>query len=156
HPTLLRASSAASAMNRPSSWKQRRRSPLRAAFLSTTLRAGRLQISSACSARCRLRTLHHTRGRAGRRWPPRDLSRMTFAVTILGCGFSGGVPRPGSGWGHCDPSNPKNRRRRCSVVVDRAAPDGQKTRVLVDTGPDLREQLLDADVRHIDGVLYTH
>jgi phosphoribosyl 1,2-cyclic phosphate phosphodiesterase len=81
---------------------------------------------------------------------------MTFAVTILGCGFSGGVPRPGSGWGDCDPSNPKNRRRRCSILVDRTGPEGRQTRVLVDTGPDLREQLLAADVRHVDGVLYTH
>jgi phosphoribosyl 1,2-cyclic phosphate phosphodiesterase len=81
---------------------------------------------------------------------------MTFTVTILGCGFSGGVPRPGSGWGHCDPTNPKNRRRRCSILVDRTAPDGCQTRVLVDTGPDLREQLLAADVNHVDGVLYTH
>jgi phosphoribosyl 1,2-cyclic phosphate phosphodiesterase len=81
---------------------------------------------------------------------------MTFAVTILGCGFSGGVPRPGSGWGNCDPANPKNRRRRCSILVDRTAPDGRQTRVLVDTGPDLREQLLSADVTHVDAVLYTH
>jgi phosphoribosyl 1,2-cyclic phosphate phosphodiesterase len=81
---------------------------------------------------------------------------MTFVVTILGCGFSGGVPRPGSGWGNCDPSNPKNRRRRCSILVDRTGADGRQTRVLVDTGPDLREQLLAADVRHADGVLYTH
>jgi phosphoribosyl 1,2-cyclic phosphate phosphodiesterase len=81
---------------------------------------------------------------------------MTLAVTILGCGFSGGVPRPGTGWGACDPQNPKNRRRRCSILVDRTAPDGAKTRVLVDTSPDLREQLLDADVNRLDGVLFTH
>jgi phosphoribosyl 1,2-cyclic phosphate phosphodiesterase len=81
---------------------------------------------------------------------------MTLAVTILGCGFSGGVPRPGFGWGACDPKNPKNRRRRCSIVVERAAPDGGRTRVLVDTSPDLREQLLDAEVDHLDGVLFTH
>ena len=81
---------------------------------------------------------------------------MTLTATILGCGFSGGVPRPGTGWGACDPSNPKNRRRRCSILVERAAPDGAKTRALVDTSPDLREQLLAADVSHLDGVLYTH
>jgi phosphoribosyl 1,2-cyclic phosphate phosphodiesterase len=81
---------------------------------------------------------------------------MTLTATILGCGFSGGVPRPGTGWGHCDPANPKNRRRRCSMLVDRTAPDGGQTRVLVDTSPDLREQLLDADVSRLDGVLYTH
>jgi phosphoribosyl 1,2-cyclic phosphate phosphodiesterase len=81
---------------------------------------------------------------------------MTLAVTILGCGFSGGVPRPGLGWGACDPNNPKNRRRRCSILVDRTAADGRRTRVLVDTSPDLREQLLDAGVDQLDGVLFTH
>jgi phosphoribosyl 1,2-cyclic phosphate phosphodiesterase len=98
---------------------------------------------------------------------------MTLAVTILGCGFSGGVPRPGLGWGACNPNNPKNRRRRCSILVERKAPggaggaaagglpqngspDGGTTRVLVDTSPDLREQLLDAGVDWLDGVLYTH
>jgi phosphoribosyl 1,2-cyclic phosphate phosphodiesterase len=81
---------------------------------------------------------------------------MKLAVTILGCGFSGGVPRPALGWGACDPANPKNRRRRCSILVDRSAPDGGRTRVLVDTSPDLREQLLAADVDWLDGVLFTH
>ncbi|RAI43445.1 MBL fold metallo-hydrolase [Rhodoplanes roseus] len=80
---------------------------------------------------------------------------MTLTVTILGCGSSGGVPRPALGWGVCDPSNPKNRRRRCSILVDREGAAG-RTRVLVDTGPDLRDQLLDADVDWLDGVLYTH
>jgi phosphoribosyl 1,2-cyclic phosphate phosphodiesterase len=75
--------------------------------------------------------------------------------TILGCGSSGGVPRPGTGWGACDPANPKNRRRRCSLLVERAGTDGV-TRVLVDTGPDLREQLLDANVDSVDAILYTH
>ncbi|NVO14030.1 MAG: MBL fold metallo-hydrolase [Rhodoplanes sp.] len=80
---------------------------------------------------------------------------MTLAVTILGCGSSGGVPRPALGWGVCDPTNPKNRRRRCSLLVERDGADG-RTRVLVDTGPDLREQLIDANVDWLDGVLYTH
>jgi len=80
---------------------------------------------------------------------------MTLHFTILGCGSSSGVPRLGSGWGACDPSNPKNRRRRCSLLVERRGEDGV-TRVLVDTSPDLREQLLDADVHHLDGVLFTH
>jgi phosphoribosyl 1,2-cyclic phosphate phosphodiesterase len=75
--------------------------------------------------------------------------------TILGCGSSGGVPRVGSGWGACDPGNPRNRRRRCSILAERIGPDGT-TSVLVDTSPDLREQLLDADVRRLDGVLFTH
>src|SRR5258708_38528603 len=79
---------------------------------------------------------------------------MSLTFAILGWGSSGGVPRPGTGWGACDPSNPKNRRRRCSLLVERKGPDGV-TRILVDTGPDLREQLLDARVDWLDGVLYT-
>ena len=80
---------------------------------------------------------------------------MNLTFTILGCGSSGGVPRPGTGWGACDPNNPKNRRRRCSLLVERRR--GQDaTRVLIDTGPDLREQLLDAGVNWLDAVLYTH
>lgn len=80
---------------------------------------------------------------------------MTLTVTILGCGSSGGVPRPGSGWGACDPAEPKNRRRRCSILLERSGPGGT-TRVLVDTSPDLREQLLAAAVPWLDGVLMTH
>ncbi len=80
---------------------------------------------------------------------------MTLKLTILGCGTSGGVPRIGNHWGACDPSNPKNRRRRCAVLVQRKSGEGT-TNVLVDTPPDLREQLLDADVGLLDGVLYTH
>jgi phosphoribosyl 1,2-cyclic phosphate phosphodiesterase len=80
---------------------------------------------------------------------------MSLTVTILGCGSSGGVPRVGSGWGACDPKNPRNRRRRCSILVERAGPDGA-TSVLVDTSPDLREQLLEAGTTRLDGVLYTH
>lgn len=80
---------------------------------------------------------------------------MTWRFTILGCGSSGGVPRIGSGWGACDPNNPKNRRRRCSLLVERLGAAGTTT-VLVDTSPDIRDQLLDADVRHLDGVLFTH
>ena len=80
---------------------------------------------------------------------------MSLKATILGCGTSGGVPRIGNAWGACDPSNPKNRRRRCALIVEREGADGT-TRVLVDTPPDLREQLLEADVGLLDGVLYTH
>ena len=80
---------------------------------------------------------------------------MTLKFTILGCGSSGGVPRPALGWGACDPNNPKNRRRRTSLLVERRSSDGV-TRVLVDTSPDLREQLLDAEIDWLDGVLYTH
>jgi len=81
---------------------------------------------------------------------------MTLTFTILGCGSSGGVPRPALGWGVCDPANPKNRRRRCSLLVERENGEGGKTSVLVDTSPDLREQLLDAGVSSLDAVLYTH
>jgi len=80
---------------------------------------------------------------------------MKLTFTILGCGSSGGVPRPGTGWGACDPNNPKNRRRRCSLLVERRGRGGI-TRVLVDTSPDLREQLLDANVDWLDAVIYTH
>ena len=81
------------------------------------------------------------------------MAKLTF--TILGCGSSGGVPRLGGVWGDCDPSNPKNRRRRCSLLVTREAAEGT-TRVLIDTSPDMREQLLDAGVGALDGVIYTH
>jgi len=80
---------------------------------------------------------------------------MTLSFTILGCGFSGGVPRPALGWGDCDPQNPKNRRRRTSLLVERRTTAGV-TRVLIDTSPDLREQLLAAEVDWLDGVLITH
>jgi phosphoribosyl 1,2-cyclic phosphate phosphodiesterase len=81
------------------------------------------------------------------------MARLTF--TILGCGSSGGVPRLGGIWGDCDPTNPKNRRRRCSMLITRQAAGGI-TRVLIDTSPDMREQLLDAEVGALDGVVYTH
>lgn len=74
---------------------------------------------------------------------------------ILGCGSSGGVPRLGDNWGACDPENPKNRRRRCSLLIEQAGEEGT-TRVLIDTSPDLRAQLLDAGVGTLDGVVYTH
>lgn len=75
--------------------------------------------------------------------------------TILGCGSSGGVPRLGGNWGDCDPSNPKNRRRRCSLLIERISSAGI-TRVLIDTTPDMRSQLLDAEVGTLDAVVYTH
>lgn len=75
--------------------------------------------------------------------------------TILGCGSSGGVPRLGGHWGECDPANPKNRRRRCSLLVERI--DGRGiTRVLIDTTPDLHPQLLDAGIGELDAVAWTH
>lgn len=81
---------------------------------------------------------------------------MTTTITILGCGSSGGVPRLGQGWGACDSTNPKNRRRRCSILIERTAPTGGKTVVLVDMSPDLREQLLDAGIDRLDGIVLTH
>jgi phosphoribosyl 1,2-cyclic phosphate phosphodiesterase len=83
-----------------------------------------------------------------------------LSVRILGCGSSGGVPRlggpDGSGnWGACDPSNPKNRRTRCSILVRRKSPRGTTT-LLVDTSPDLRQQMLDARASALDGVVITH
>jgi phosphoribosyl 1,2-cyclic phosphate phosphodiesterase len=80
---------------------------------------------------------------------------MSLTFTILGCGSSMGVPRVALGWGVCDPNNPKNRRQRCSLLVERAGRQG-RTRVLVDCSPDLRMQLLDSEVDWIDGVLITH
>lgn len=81
------------------------------------------------------------------------MAKLTF--TVLGCGSSGGVPRLGGVWGDCDPTNPKNRRRRCSLLVTRETAEGV-TRVLIDTSPDMRDQLLDAGVGALDGVIYTH
>jgi phosphoribosyl 1,2-cyclic phosphate phosphodiesterase len=80
---------------------------------------------------------------------------MRRALTILGCGSSGGVPRVAQGWGACDPGNPRNRRRRCSVLVEQGV-GAALTRVLVDTSPDLREQLLDANIAALDAVFITH
>ncbi len=80
---------------------------------------------------------------------------MTLNLTILGCGSSAGVPRPALGWGACDPNNPRNRRRRCSLLAERSGDRGV-TRIVIDTAPDLREQLIDADVEHIDAVFLTH
>ena len=69
----------------------------------------------------------------------------TISFTILGCGSSGGVPRLGNDWGDCDPADPRNARRRCSLLITRQGKDGT-TRVLIDTSPDMRSQLLDAAV----------
>ncbi len=80
---------------------------------------------------------------------------MELEVVILGSGSSGGVPRGDGDWGACDPTEPKNRRTRCSALIRRHGPDGV-TSVLIDTSPDLREQALAAGIRHVDGVLFTH
>lgn len=80
---------------------------------------------------------------------------MALSFTVLGCGSSAGVPRVAQGWGACDPANPRNRRRRCSLLVRRDGPAGV-TQVLIDTTPDFREQLLEARVDSLDGILLTH
>lgn len=72
-------------------------------------------------------------------------------LRILGCGTSSGVPRIGNDWGTCDPAEPKNRRRRVSILVS-----ADDTKILVDTGPDLREQLIDAGVAAVDAIVWTH
>tara|TARA_Y100000815_G_scaffold126786_2_gene114296 strand:+ start:220 stop:1023 length:804 start_codon:yes stop_codon:yes gene_type:complete len=76
--------------------------------------------------------------------------------TLLGSGSSGGVPRVGGDWGVCDPAEPRNRRLRCSALVQAFGDDGEATNVLIDTSPDLREQLLAAEVGHLDAILYSH
>jgi len=81
---------------------------------------------------------------------------VSLTFTILGCGSSGGVPRLGQGWGACDPKDPKNRRRRCSLLVEQTGDDGAKTQILVDMSPDLREQLLGLEISRLDAILLTH
>jgi phosphoribosyl 1,2-cyclic phosphate phosphodiesterase len=84
----------------------------------------------------------------------------TLRITILGCGSSGGVPRVGGDWGACDPNEPKNRRTRGSLLVQRwkgaAGDPDQATTVMIDTSPDLREQLLAARVPRLDAILFSH
>jgi phosphoribosyl 1,2-cyclic phosphate phosphodiesterase len=77
-------------------------------------------------------------------------------VTIVGCGGSQGVPSSTGDWGLCDPTDPRNRRRRPSVLIETETSEGAPRTLLIDTPPDLREQLIDAGVRRIDAVLYTH
>lgn len=72
-------------------------------------------------------------------------------LRILGCGTSSGVPRIGNDWGDCDPLEARNRRSRASIIVE-----SETTRLLVDTSPDMRQQLLDADLIDIDAILWTH
>ncbi|PYE86950.1 MBL fold metallo-hydrolase [Phyllobacterium leguminum] len=79
--------------------------------------------------------------------------RLRF--TILGCGSSPGVPRINGDWGNCDPNNPKNRRRRTALLVERIG-NGGTTTVVIDTGPDFRAQMIDAGAGRLDAVVYTH
>jgi phosphoribosyl 1,2-cyclic phosphate phosphodiesterase len=85
----------------------------------------------------------------------------SMKLTVLGCGGSGGVPlagrEPGGTWGKADPNNPKNRRSRVSVMIEGGGGAGDApTRLLIDTSPDLRQQLLANDITALDAVLYTH
>ena len=75
--------------------------------------------------------------------------------TILGSGSSAGVPRLGGNWGACDPENIKNRRQRCSLLIERFGENGT-TAVLIDTSPDMRNQLLTANIGLLDAVVFTH
>lgn len=76
--------------------------------------------------------------------------------TILGCSSSPGVPRINGDWGACNPDNPKNRRTRAAFLIEQFSDDGGRTTVVVDTGPDFREQMIAAKVSRIDAVIYTH
>jgi len=85
------------------------------------------------------------------------MARATEIVaTIMGCGSSGGVPRIGGNWGACDPEDSRNRRLRCSLLIEGRTGNSEPTRIVIDTGCDLREQLLRANVDRLDAVLYTH
>ena len=89
-----------------------------------------------------------------------------FRAVILGCGSSGGVPRVGGAdgkgdWGGCDPKEPKNRRSRCSLLIERAHSNDDFARdsvtsAVIDTSPDFRNQMLSAGVAHVDGIALTH
>lgn len=82
---------------------------------------------------------------------------QNIVATILGCGSSGGVPRVGGNWGVCDPTNPKNQRSRCSLLITGTTPGIEGvTNIIVDTGCDLRTQLLAHTVSEVAAVLYTH
>jgi len=72
-------------------------------------------------------------------------------VRILGCGTSTGVPKIGDDWGKCDPNEPRNYRLRSSILVESG-----NARVLVDCGPDLRQQLLTTQIGTVDAVVVTH
>ncbi len=83
--------------------------------------------------------------------------RATLRFTLLGTGSSGGVPRIGNDWGSCDPSEPRNRRGRCSALAELFTDQtDEPTRVLIDTAPDMREQLLREKIGRLDAVLFTH
>src|SRR5262249_38492751 len=144
-PTSRRENIAADVTNRPMWSRLQTLSRKPAAFRSRRLPNRRPRISTAFLRKCLVR-----RPKSNARiclftitWC--NKLAMSLKFTILGCGSSGGVPRPALGWGECDPNESKNRRRRTSLLVEQRTPAGV-TRILVDTSPDLREQLLDAGV----------
>ncbi|OCW58159.1 MBL fold metallo-hydrolase [Hoeflea olei] len=84
------------------------------------------------------------------------MAKLRRQFTVLGCSSSPGVPRVNGDWGACDPENPKNRRSRAAFLIRQIGADGGETTIAIDTGPDFREQMIAARVRHLDAVLYTH
>lgn len=85
-----------------------------------------------------------------------DIEPDILRLTITGCGSSPGVPRIMGDWGNCNPTNPKNRRLRAAAIFQRIKSDGRKTNIAVDTGPDFRQQMINANVIKLDAVVYTH
>ncbi|MDA4843745.1 MBL fold metallo-hydrolase [Hoeflea poritis] len=81
---------------------------------------------------------------------------VTQRFTILGCGSSPGVPRITGDWGACDPTNPKNRRLRASLLIEQTIANGETTSVVIDTGPDFRTQMIAAGAKRLDAVVYSH
>lgn len=76
---------------------------------------------------------------------------MKARLTIMGCGNSTGVPAAGNRWGDCDPNDPKNKRTRCSVLLQT-----EQTNIVIDTGPDFREHMNRANLQQLDAIFYTH
>ena len=78
--------------------------------------------------------------------------KSNIKITVLGTGTSVGIPALGKlGWGNCDPSNPKNKRQRCSILIQ-----DENTTILVDAGPDIKNQLIEHNIRKLDAVFITH
>lgn len=85
-----------------------------------------------------------------------NVKKNHYKFTILGCGSSPGVPRSTGDWGACDPKNYKNKRKRPAFLIERFQNKNEKTTIVIDTGPDFREQMIFSEVKKIDAVLYTH
>ena len=133
---------AASATNRPMS-------PIRRAVLAEVKGLLRGRVRARDDRQCAAAVLENAAAaRQGAR-------RVSLTATILGCGSSGGVPRVGQGWGKCDPDKPAGTAADAARCCSRGEAPAA-THVLIDTSPDLREQLIDADVERLDAILYTH